>query len=193
MALTGRRQARGLWSIGLRAERGTMALAPCTQCGNLNATDAKTCPRCGASLRRTSLAAKLFLGFLALVFIGEVRNVVPGDRGALPAVQAAMAPAPTQEASPAVPPEPEPPSARGSVASFTKGGLVDECTDLMLTFRMGVDAGPDTLDKMFSAREKQRPSRLQRPCAEQFRDRAPLARCTIENDIAAKRPDAGMT
>jgi long-subunit fatty acid transport protein len=66
-----------------------MALVNCKQCGNGNAKEAKTCPKCGASLRM-GMGKKILLGFGALFVIGAVRAAMANDSRAAHVSAAAM-------------------------------------------------------------------------------------------------------
>ena len=50
-----------------------MALTTCRECGGQVSSTAKACPACGARVR-TSLVAKVVLGFIILVFAGSTIN-----------------------------------------------------------------------------------------------------------------------
>lgn len=64
-----------------------MALKPCRECGTQVSTSAKTCPSCGAKVRRFGLFGILGIGLASAFSIGLVVN----------AVQQRNAPPPTEE------------------------------------------------------------------------------------------------
>jgi hypothetical protein len=56
-----------------------MALVKCKQCGNENAKDARTCPKCGTSLKM-GLGKKVLIGFGALILLAAIGNAGKNDQ-----------------------------------------------------------------------------------------------------------------
>lgn len=53
-----------------------MALIKCHECGTEVSTEAKTCPKCGAKVKKpTSVALKVLLGFVAIVIVASMAGV----------------------------------------------------------------------------------------------------------------------
>lgn len=48
-----------------------MSLVKCKECGNQVSDNAKTCPNCGAKVKRLGLIAKIFIGLFAFYLIGH--------------------------------------------------------------------------------------------------------------------------
>jgi hypothetical protein len=78
-----------------------------------------------------------------------------------------------------------------TVATFTKDTLLDECVDISLTMPPGsaADKGQEVIDKMVTTmvtdkKDKARSkSRLNKPCAAQFRNNPVLATCAVRTPI----------
>ena len=57
-----------------------MALVKCKQCGNENAKDAKTCPKCGANLRKRFGCATLLVGsIVGILFFAAIGALASND------------------------------------------------------------------------------------------------------------------
>jgi hypothetical protein len=69
---------------------GTMALVKCKECGNENARDAKTCPKCGTALKM-GIGKKILIGLGGLFVLGLIGQAGKDGEPLAQPVQVAVA------------------------------------------------------------------------------------------------------
>lgn len=167
-----------------------MALLPCQGCGNQVDASAPICPKCGrprpttSTWRKLAMPAVLVIGLIVFMercweAAKRVQQRPPSQTAfAIPQPSAVPAGTPVQASS-------GPTTQRISFAGFD-GDLLEECNDVELprVVRLPDGGSHDPAQGLQEFLQKGALKgslvKLNKPCAEQFRDRPPLATCAFE-------------